>query len=98
VAIGHSYGCTGDHDINGGHVSYATNPPQPARIKQGTQLFADKNVGPWATVLVEDGYKILHAPGETWAQVTTIPGVTFEPGATAYVPLSALIVDASTTK
>ena len=90
IGMGYSYGCTGDHEGS----SYAMYPPnqlpRPARIKKGTTIFAEPSVAPWATVVREDDYEVRYAPGDLWAEVTSIPGVTLEAGA-AYVLVTSLI-------
>jgi hypothetical protein len=89
--VGYSYMCTGDHDAGTGYVMYAGNQlPRPARIKKGTTIFAEPNLAPWATVVREDDYQVRYAPGDLWAEVTTIPGVRLKDGS-AYVPVASLI-------
>jgi hypothetical protein len=87
---GYSYGCYGDHGTTAMHAYVGGAAPKRARIKRGTLLHAEPNIGAWGKVVVEDGYEVRYAPGDAWAMVTRIPGVTLRTGS-AYVPVAALL-------
>jgi len=88
TAVGYSYGCHGHHGVPRSDGPRPTTLPVPVRITRGTKIYAQPKVGPWAEVLVEDGFMARYAPGDAWARVTYIPGVR---EGSAWVPVDALL-------
>lgn len=60
----------------------------PAHIAKGTTIFADPGAGPWAKVEKNGVFRIRYDQGDTWAQITDIPGVG-GPEISAYVAVTA---------
>jgi hypothetical protein len=91
---GRSYMCFGDHHGEG--FSSSQRLPHgvsegPARLKVGTTIFAEPGKGAWATVTRDDTFTVRYSKGESWAQLTEIPGISGASSISAYVPISAVI-------
>ncbi|HET9993343.1 MAG TPA: hypothetical protein VFQ65_32630, partial [Kofleriaceae bacterium] len=74
--VGYTYGCTGDHDL--GTMLRIMAPNQQTHDVQlalGTGLFTAPRGEAWAIVKQPATFEVSYAPGDTWAEVTGIPGV-----------------------
>ena len=89
--LGHTYGCFGDHEGTRFVQAFFAQDvgPHDARIKVGTQIYAEPGKGVWATVQEEIEVTVSYAPGDFWARVHQMPGVTVVSG-DAYVLVSSL--------
>jgi hypothetical protein len=90
AALGHSYGCFGDHGDRRFAMSFGP-APRLARLKVGTQIYAQPNSGVWAAVQQAVDVKVSFAPGEYWARIERLPNVEIVTGE-AYVPVASLIL------
>jgi hypothetical protein len=88
--VGYSYGCTGDHDVGTVFRGFAPNQQQhTARIAVGTGLFTSPRGDAWAVVKQPGMFRVVYAPGDTWAEVLAIPNLDMRL-ASAYVPVASL--------
>jgi hypothetical protein len=88
--VGYTYGCTGDHGQGMVIRNYGPNQQQHSvEIAIGTGLFRSPRGEAWATVKQTATFEVMYAPGETWAEVISVPGIDLH-GASAYVPVASL--------
>jgi hypothetical protein len=89
--VGYSYGCEGNHDL-GGNVFRgfaSTQQTHTVQIAVGTGLFTAPRGEAWAVVKQLATFNVIYAPGDTWAEVLSIPNVNLRL-ASAYVPVASL--------
>jgi hypothetical protein len=89
--VGYTYGCDGSHDF-GGNVFRMFAPNQKehtVQIAVGTGLFTAPRGDAWAVVKQTATFRVVYAPGETWAEVVWIPNINLR-AANVYVPVASL--------
>lgn len=46
-----------------------------ATVTPGTQVFAERLIGPWATVKTADKLTVRYRPGDEWVEIIQVPGI-----------------------
>jgi hypothetical protein len=87
-------GCCYGSTSGGGFTRRARRPKPysyegPAHVAIGTAIFAHQGTGAWAKVEKDAVFKIRYDEGDSWVEITGIPGVS-GPEMRAYVPIAAI--------
>jgi len=89
---GRGWGCSGGHRHTIGWAHRTKTPiyAGPAKIPATTKVYAKPGEGAWATVAEDIEVQVRYYAGDTWAQLSNVPGVWS--GSHAYVPVSAVVI------